>query len=76
MTGVTKCDRKLLQNVTGITKCDNYNKVRHNNDWKQVQNLAYLMSFSKEHIKKSSIASNSPSRVHFSAYNAFVYTFF
>ena len=27
---ITKCDKKLLQNVTGITKCDIFYKVRRN----------------------------------------------
>ena len=30
MTGITKCDKKLLQSVPGIKKCDNYDKVRCN----------------------------------------------
>ena len=47
------------------------NKNRPKNGSKQEQNLAYLMSFSKEHIRKPSTASNSLSRVHFPAFNAF-----
>ena len=47
------------------------NKNRPNNGSKQVQNLAYLMSFSKEHIRKSSTASNSLTQVHFTAFIAF-----
>ena len=30
MSGITKCDRLLLQSVSGITKCNGYCKVRHN----------------------------------------------
>ena len=29
-SGITKCDRLLLQNVLGIKKCDNCYKVRRN----------------------------------------------
>ena len=30
MTGIKKCDKKLLQSVAGITKCDKYYKVKRN----------------------------------------------
>ena len=30
MSGITKCDRLLLQSASGITKCDSYYKVQHN----------------------------------------------
>ena len=29
VTGIIKCEKKLLQSATGITKWDNYYKVRH-----------------------------------------------
>ena len=49
MTGITKCDKQLLQSLTGMIKSGNYYKVRrskgeHKHGFRDTLNVKYTLN--------------------------------